>query len=141
MGDDEISQYDGLFEAVGKYMENDKDGAAKILVNVKMEQIKSEAAKNLYNQMKEDTFKSSSQNLYNTGHSQYSSGQYEDAIKTLKDAYGMDEENVDALYFIGRSYHRLGENEKAIETYNKVISDFPDSGRATEAKTRLNEID
>lgn len=141
VGEDDISQYDGLFEAVAKYMENDKDGAAKILVNTKMDRIKSDAAKNLYNQMKEDTFKTSSQNLYHTGHNQYSAGQYEDAVKTLKDALAMDDQNVDALYFIGRSYHRLGENEKAAENYNKVISDFPDSGRAAEAKARLNEID
>lgn len=141
VGEYDAAQYDTLFEAITKYMNDDKEGAAEILVDAKMDKIDSEPAKELYNKIKEETFKTSSVKLYNTGHSQYTAGKYEDAIQSLNDALAMDETNVDALYFLGRSYHRMGDNENAILNYNKVISDFPDSGRATEAKAKINEID
>lgn len=141
VGEYDAAQYDTLFEAITKYINDDKDGAAETLVDAKMDKIESQVAKDLYNKIKEETFKSSSEKLYNTGHNQYTAGKYEDAIKSLNDAIAMDETNVDALYFLGRSYHRLGDNDNAILNYNKIVSDFPDSSRVNEAKARLNELD
>lgn len=141
VGEYDAVQYDALFEAITKYINDDKEGVAKILVDAKMDKIESNVAKDLFNMMKEDTFKSSSEKSYNTGHSQYTSGKYEEAIESLKDALAMDETNVDSLYFLGRSYHRLGDNENATLYYNKIISDFPDTSRANEANDRLKELD
>lgn len=141
LGEYDAVQYDALFEAIRKYINDDKEGVAEILVDAKMDKIESDVAKDLFNLMKEDTFKSSSLKFYNTGHAQYTSGKYEEAIESLKDSIAMDQTNVDSLYFLGRSYHRLGDNDNATLYYNKVISDFPDTSRANEAKDRLKELD
>lgn len=136
----DVSQYDTIFEAISLYIQNDKEGAAKALVTGKTDKIESETAIELYNLIKEDTFAETSIKLYNTGHKEYSAGKYEESIVTLEEAVAMDESNVNAIYFIGRAYHRLGDNEKAIEYYNRVIEDFSDSRRAPEAKSRLAEL-
>ncbi len=139
-GEYDVAQYDVLFEAVGLYIQDDKEGAARILVDGKTDKIESGIALDIYNLIKEDTFEQTSTKLYNTGHQEYSAGKYEESIKTLEDAVAMDESNVNAIYFIGRAYHRLGESEKAGEYYNRVVRDFPDTKRANEAKSRLAEL-
>jgi len=48
--------------------------------------------------------------------------------------------NYDAIYFYGRLYHKQGKKEEAQEYYKKVIDNYPESPRASEAKARLAEL-
>ena len=52
----------------------------------------------------------------------------------------LDPDNSDAVYFMGRLYHKQGNKEKAVEYYKKVVNKFPDSSRCAEAKNRLKEL-
>lgn len=140
-GELDIAQYDTLFEAIQLYIENDKTGAAEKLVNMKTDKITSKPAIELYNFMKENTFKTVSLELYNEGHNKYSQGKYEEAVELFESSLKMDEKNTDALYFMGRSYQRLGDNINAAEYYNKIVNDYPDSKRVSETKSRINELD
>ncbi len=146
--DDSI--YDELFKASQLYLAeleknnlNDIDYAkvAKALVKVKVDNLDKPDAVALYNKIKEATFVKSAEILYEEGHNSYLSRKYDDALKTLGQAYEYDPTNLSVIYFIGRSYHQLSDNKNATKYYNILIEDYPDSNRAGEARSRLAEIE
>lgn len=132
--------YDSLFEAVTLYQQGDMTGAAEKLLGVQAKNLTSSKAKEYYNTIKEATFTNASTDLYNQGKVKYNYGNYTDAIPLFTRAIKLNKENVDAYYFLARSYDRSGDTEKATQYYNKVIDDFADSGRASEAKTKLQYL-
>lgn len=136
----DITIYDNLFKAAKLYIDNDKDQAAEYLVQVQEDKLTTNASKELYQLIGNDTFAQMSSSLYTTGHNDYSKGKYEKAIESLLKAVEFDENNVDALYFLGRSYHRLNDNEKAKEYYTLILEQFADSNRASDAKTKLSQL-
>ena len=146
--DDSI--YNDLFKSTKLYMEDLSDGSptdvdyvkiANALVKVKPDKLEKQEAKDLYNEIKEATFVKASEDLYDEGHDQYSNGKYDEALETLNRAYEFDPDNVDAIYFIGRSYHRLSDYDNAKKYYNIILDQFPDSGRAAETQERLEDIE
>ncbi|SHO51917.1 tetratricopeptide repeat protein [Anaerocolumna xylanovorans] len=112
------------------------DELAKIQ-NDKLEQTEAVA---LYTNIKQAVGSNASAALYEKGHDQYSARKYDDALKNLLSAYELDATNVDAVYFIGRSYHQLGDYDNAKKYYNIVIEKFPDSWRVNDAKQRMTDI-
>ncbi len=77
---------------------------------------------------------------YDLGYGSYRAEDYEAAIPALRRAYEYDNENGEALFYLGNSYRSNGEDDKAKETYAKVIDNFPDTERANRAETYLAEI-
>lgn len=132
--------YDDFYKAVSLYLEGSKEEAARQLVDVKASALENKNAKAIYNTIKEDAFADASETLAEEGRVVYNSGKYKEALKILEDALALDKDNTKAIYFIGRIYHRQGDKEKAAEYYNKIINDYPDSGRVSEAQRRLNEL-
>lgn len=137
-GDESV--YDSLFEGIQLYISGSKSEAAAKVAGVKEENLDNDKAKEILKKIKEDTFSGAAKELYEKGHRQYLSGKYEDALKTLQSVLDIDAENVDAMYFLGRTYQQIGDNEKAKEYYNKIIENYPDSSRAAEAKGRVRGI-
>ena len=101
---------------------------------------KSEYAKKVYKRIKENTFATMSEKLYQQGYTLYSSGDYGNAIKTLKEAVKYDETNVKALYFLGRGFQKQQKYDKAKKYYETIINDFPDSDRVALSKAKLTEM-
>lgn len=132
--------YDNIFKAAQFYLEDNKEESATALLEVKENALNNVAAKNLYDFLKNDTLITVSEELFINGRNLYNSGKYDEALEVLQQALEMNAENVDAIYFIGRAYHRLGDKDQAIVYYNRVINDFPDSGRVSEANKKLNEL-
>lgn len=145
--DDSI--YDQLFKTASLYVsELQKGNAAEIdylsvaneLAKTQSDKFDKPQALDLYNEIKQAVGSNASAALYDKGHDQYSSRKYEDALKNLLSAYELDDKNVDAVYFIARSYHQLGDYENAKKYYNLVVDKFPDSWRVSDAKERLSSI-
>ena len=67
-------------------------------------------------------------------------GNYEEALKQLKLAVEYDEENDNALFYLGRTYHYMHEDDEAKKYYQQVMTKFPDSRRASQAEGHLNEL-
>ena len=140
--------YDPLFEASSLYMneltkrERDREllGIAEILSTIDTSQFESEESLQLYERLTQEIFPIVSDQLYDEGHDLYSAGKYEEALETLNMSYNYNSDNVDAIYFIARSYHRLEDYENARVYYEIVINDFSDSRRFNDAKQFLNSI-
>ena len=140
--------YDNLFEAINLYLKElekpEKDRnmleIARNIEKVKTGSFKNTTAKDLHRVIKEQAYVSCAPALYEEGHNLYLAGKYQEALDTLLEAYKYDSKDASIIYFIGRSYQRLGENEKAKKYYDKIIKSFQDTERYNQAKSKLAEM-
>jgi tetratricopeptide (TPR) repeat protein len=141
--------YNELFKSANIYTQelmkgnkNDVDYVkiAAALSKVKFDKLDKQEAKDLYNQIKDAAYLEASGKLYTTGWNYYSNRKYDEALENLNKAYEYDPQNVDAIYFIGRSYHQLSDYENAVNYYTIVTEQFPGTKRASEAGEKMASI-
>ncbi len=132
--------YDALFSSASSYLADDTENAAKKLLDIDESTLKNDYAKKVYNRIKDNTFVTMSEKLYQQGYSYYSSGDYGNAIKTLKESVKYDETNVKAIYFLGRGYQKQQKYDKAKQYFDTIVNDYPDSDRVALAKSKLAEM-
>jgi len=65
---------------------------------------------------------------------------YSQAIEYLEKAEEMSPNNIEAAYYLGLSYDKIGEKEKAREFLSRVIELVPQSEFAQEAEKKLKKI-
>lgn len=146
--EDNPQLYDSLFEASSLYMnelvkkEKDREleEIAELLRLIDAGQYKSDVSLQLLDRLKEEIFPIVSKKHYSKGHSLYNNYKYEEALDELFKSYSYDSTNVDAIYFIARSYHRLEDYESAQTYYEIVVNDFADSKRYQNANSYLKSI-
>lgn len=140
--------YNDLFDAAKLYINDLSDSSggvdyvkiANALSKVNFDKLDKQEAKDLYNQIKAATYLEASDKLYDEGHDYYSNRKYDEALDSLSKAYEYNPENVDAIYFLGRSYHQKSDYENAKKYYTILTENFPDSSRAGEATDKLAEL-
>jgi len=66
---------------------------------------------------------------------------YSQAIEYLEMAEKVSPQNVEVAYYLGLSYDKIGEKEKAREYFSRVIESAPQSEFAQEAEKKLKKID
>lgn len=143
-----IADYSALFEAVDLYLveiqkkEADRDypSLAQKLVAIDASEYTLTQATALLNSMKEKVCKTASEQVYEKGHDLYGEGKYEEALVLLNEALTYDSENLSAIYFIARSNHKLNNKEQAALYYDILITDYPDSTRAEQAKQFIGNV-
>ncbi|MCR5403043.1 MAG: tetratricopeptide repeat protein [Butyrivibrio sp.] len=77
---------------------------------------------------------------YENGYEAYKNEDYENAITNLSKAYQYDNTNVNTLFYLGNAYYNSGDNDKAKEIFDAVITNFPDTQTAQAAETKIAEI-
>ncbi len=139
-----LQTVDSLLIAASAYLESgDVIQTAANLENIAQSiavDATSEAFQKLYDTLLVTIGPEVSVNYYATGYSAYESGDYAVAAENLTRAFQYDETNVDALYFLGQTYRKSGDNENAIAAYDKVVELFPGTERARRAKNYRNEL-
>ena len=100
----------------------------------------SEDFKTLYASMIELVGPSLGDYYYKLGYKAYTSQEYDTAIECLSKSFGYDNTNEPALYFLGNAYYENGDYDKAKKAYNDVKSLFPDTKYASNAETKIAEI-
>lgn len=75
---------------------------------------------------------------YWMGESYYAKRQYSEALTHFQKVFDFkkSEKKADAQFMIAQSYERMGNKAKAKEAYEKVVKDFPTSGKVQRAKER-----
>ena len=101
-----------------------------------------EQAKNLYDELTVSIVEPICQKNYRSAKRSYNAENYQTAISTLEEVIALQETYLDgdALSLLAECYAKNGQNDKATETYNKVISLFPDTDVATDAQKALDEL-
>jgi tetratricopeptide (TPR) repeat protein len=65
---------------------------------------------------------------------------YLQAIEYLEKAAEMSPQNTEVIYYLGMSYGKIGEKEKALTSFTKVLELAPQSDFAREAEKELKKI-
>ena len=134
-----------LMAAVDIYVKtpNDIKSIAEHMDLVDMDKLGSTASedfKTLYASMIELVGPALGDYYYKLGYKAYTSQEYDTAIECLSKSFGYDNTNEPALYFLGNAYYENGDYDKAKKAYNDVKSLFPDTKYASNAETKIAEI-
>lgn len=143
--DGALKSTDGLMMAVSTYLSNPEDIKTIAAYMEALETEEEETTRTAsFETLKSDFLAIVAPNLaayyYEAGYESYRSDNYEGAIPSLERAYQYDNTNGDALFYLGNSYRRTGDNDKAKEIYAQVIDDFPGTEKARNSETYLAEI-
>lgn len=143
----EGSASDSLMLAVSSYINDPEDieGIAENLEELETpegeeEEPRSSGFNALYDTLMEYVKPQLANYYYELGYGSYREDNYEAAIPDLKRAYAYDNENGDALFYLGNALRYNGQENEAKEIYAQVIDNFPDTERASRAETYLAEI-
>ena len=85
-------------------------------------------------------FEAMSTKKYVEGSGYYNRGNYDEAVKSFELALKYNENNANAMYYLGRVYQRNGDNKNAKKYYKKIINEYPNDPRYGDASRRLEEI-
>ena len=118
--------------ATAEHLENVQEG-------VNLEET-SDAFKTLYQTLIEKIGPEVAQSYYTTGSEFHDNGDYTQAIANLKKAVEYDATNGDAVNVLANAYRKNGQNEEAIECYQKVIELLPGTARAGRAQKYIDEL-
>lgn len=129
-----------LLLAVKYYNDGDRLLAASTVSQYKETDFETEEMKELFNLVSKKITSADVQQLFEDGRDEFNSGHYDEAEKLLNQVLSIEPENQDALYFMGRVYHQRGKTKKAKSYYDKVIEVDDSTGRAAEARNRLNQL-
>lgn len=140
-----LSTMESLLEAARIYIEtpDDLQTIAQYLeavsTDINIEET-SEAFQSLYASLIGSIGPNLSAEYYTAGYEAYNGSLYEDAIDALSLAVTYDETNMEAWFTLGNAYRQSGDEQNAIETYDKVIELFPDTERARRANDYKEEL-
>lgn len=136
---------DALLAATQLYMEDPTNitGVSEQLDKISAEAyeaISSTAFRDLYTYLIGIVGPEIAEQYYNDGLEAYQHDLYEDAIANLSRAVEADPANGEALYNLAHAYRKNNDTEKAIETYEKVIEQFPGTEKAQRSKGFLDDL-
>ena len=77
---------------------------------------------------------------YNIGYEAFRNEDYDTAVTNLERAYDYNPRNGEALYNLGNAYNKRGDTDKAVEIYEQVIEQFPNTEKARKSDTYIKEI-
>ncbi len=129
-----------LLLAVKYYNDGDRILAASAVSGYTEDDFTSEETKELFRMVSKELTEADIQKLFEDGRQAFNSGKYDEAERLLTQVISIEEENQDALYFMGRVYHQRGKKKKAREYYQQVIDIDSTTRRAAEAKVRMNQL-
>lgn len=101
--------------------------------NVEIEEM-SEGFQQLYQAVFESIGPALSKDYYTEGYELYRTEDYQAAVDLLGKSAYYNPANVDALFYLARTYERMNDTENAVITYDQVIEQFPNTERARSAK-------
>lgn len=146
--DGTLRSVDSLMKAADTYLTNPEEVTvvADYLEEIEAdaaesESDNSEAFESLYNTLLALVGPGIAESYYNDGYEAYRQENYEDAIPNLEKAFQYDATNGEALYNLANAYYRVGDMEKARETYLQIIQLFPGTEKASKSETFLEEME
>lgn len=133
--------YELLIDAYASFQAGDTQTAADKLSQVTADDL-SDNAKAIYNQIYATVYADQVKALYDAGSAAYDSGDYETAITNLSQVVDFDVtyDNGYAVYYLARSYEKQGQNDPAVENFQKFIDNFPGTERATYSRNAIARL-
>lgn len=139
-----MQTFDSLLTTAADFVKNGDNAATaadleNIARTVNLEET-SEGFQALYRTLLETIGPELSVTYYDEAYEYFRHEEYTAAIEGFTNAVYYDAANVDALYFLARSYHKNGDDGQAVETYQKLLELFPESNRVRDSRQYLREL-
>lgn len=136
--DGTLQTIDNMLQTAADYLkEGDIKATASNLEfisnNVEIEEM-SEGFQQLYQAVFESIGPALSKDYYTEGYELYRTEDYQAAVDLLGKSAYYNPANVDALFYLARTYERMNDKENAVITYDQLIEQFPNTERARSAK-------
>ncbi len=97
-----------------------------------------------YNELKLASYPLASKSYYDSGVAKYGQQKFQEGIDDfeLSIKYGGTDKSYypNTLFYLGRCYEGLGNNEQAKTYYDKIVNEYPNNDTVYSAKSRLNTI-
>ncbi len=138
-----LNVYVNLDKAQKFLASKDYTNAAQSILSIDANSVKPEQI-DTYNKIKSEVYPLASKALYDSGIIKYDQQKYQEALTDFETSikFGGTEKVYypSTLFYIGRCYEGLGNNEQAKVYYQKIINEFPNNDSVYSAKNRLNAI-
>ena len=121
---------------------NDKkyDEAATALLKINSDNLTTDNMKKIYNDLTKQVYPQAYSGLYSKGYNAYRSKDYKSAITYLTNATKVDDTQVNAYYYLARSYEDNKDTDNAVKIYNQIIKKFPSTKSAATAKQKVSQL-
>jgi tetratricopeptide (TPR) repeat protein len=104
-------------------------------LNVEALDIHTELTTPLYPEVAESAWKK--------GYNDYRNGKYESSIENLELSYKFEQAGYysdETLYYLGRCYYKLSDDEKALSLFEKLLETYPEADNKKDAEYYVNVI-
>ena len=137
-----LTAYDNLLKASALYIDGKSKDAASVISDIPA-RVVNEAKpgfQTMYEKINGEVMTKAAKEFYETGYTAYSAGNYEVAVENLKKAYDMNQTDVNAVYYLARSYEKQGDNANALTYFKEVTEKFPGTRCADDAAIKLEKL-
>lgn len=135
---EKMKNYEDLLAGVKYYVEDDKIQAAVSVAKCKKSDFDSSEAKSIYTKIATVPAQDIEALVRQGRNEMYTS--YDTAIATFKKVLSVDEDNQEAMYCMGRCYHRKNNAKTARKWYKKAIEQDSTTTFATQAQRYLDQL-
>lgn len=132
--------YDTLLTAMQNYNDKKYDEAATALLKINSDNLTTDNMKKIYNDLTKQVYPQAYSGLYSKGYNAYRSKDYKSAITYLTNATKVDDTQVNAYYYLARSYEDNKDTDNAVKIYNQIIKKFPSTKSAATAKQKVSQL-
>lgn len=131
------TSYQNLTKAMNAWENGQTSSAATLLASVEPSVLDSDS-RAIFNSMANDMSNSLFAAYKKAGIAAFDAKNYDEAIRKLELAKGIDETDYDILNYLAHSYRMKGDSENADLNFNLIISGFPDTQKAENARQYLS---
>ena len=133
-----VASYEKLLKAADDYYSGE-DGAVADVIDQLDETVTGANYQAVYKKLKDSLNTEGMSELYKKGYDAYQARDFEAARDYLTQCLAIDPDYPDALFWLGLSYHNLGDRETAFKYYDRLIAEFPELSYAQRAAELKNE--
>ncbi len=130
-----------LIRSMRAYLNNDYQTAGTLLADVDRSLLDTDEGKDVYDIIQSQTADTVVESLYDEALSSFDSKDYMNAAELLNKVVNLQPDDVEARFYLGRSYQLLTDYDNARECYQTIIDDYSDSDYAADAQSYLDEIE
>lgn len=134
-----ITVSQALLQSALYYQQGNMVEAAKALIGLNRENITSEMELAFYDLVQAECNAFAANECYNLGVQVYEAQNYGEAVIQISYARTLGLVNEDTLYYLARAYDLSGDVQKAKESYEQFVSEFPNDVRTEEINGYLSQ--
>ena len=128
-----------LLQASLYYQQGNKVEAAKALIGISRESITAEMELAFFDTVQAECNSIAANECYKLGLQAFETQNYVETITQISYARALGLVNADTLYYLARAYDLSKDVQKAKESYEQFVSEFPEDARAEEINGYLSQ--